>query len=521
MSPWGVFALLVARALAADRMNVLMIAVDDLRPSGTAFGEPEILLPNLDKLASKSVAFSRAFVQAPTCGVSRTSLLTGRRPDTTEVLSNAGCPFTNNPDHKDWQSLPEYFRNNGYTTAGMGKIFHPNVCQGAYVGEWNASWTLPYYHAPCISLGSIYNGTCYESYPFALPGDHHKITHAYANETAVDEDMPDGMIAAHAVQTLRNISSSNSDEPFFVAVGFHKPHMPHIAPKKYFDLYSNVSLPAHENRPIDAPDASWNKCDEFKSYPDNAEAMKEVGFGENKPFNESWTRWSRHAYFAAASFTDAQIGKVLDELETLGLADSTVVVLWGDHGWHLGENNEWAKHTAYRRAARAPLLFHLPSSPAADVVTDAYAEFVDIFPTVADLAGLPEVPLCRDANMSATAAVCTEGASLGPVVRDPANNMAKKAAFYQWKIGKSTGYSLATRMVEELGVGAAADGCFYRYTEWVEAKDYKPVWDKNNGVELYNITADPEENVNIASKAPEELVNALKKVLHEGWRGMV
>ena len=135
---------------------------------GAAFGEPEALVPTLDKLASESTVFANAWVQAATCGVSRASLLTGRRVDTTQVTSNGACPFTNDPKHKDWVSLPQYFRNHGFTTAGMGKIFHPNVCEGAAVGEQAAAWSLPYYHAPCISLGSIYNHTCYESNPMTM-----------------------------------------------------------------------------------------------------------------------------------------------------------------------------------------------------------------------------------------------------------------------------------------------------------------------------------------------------------------
>lgn len=205
--------------------NVLMVAVDDLRPSGAAFGEPEILVPTLDKLASESVVFDNAWVQAATCGVSRASLLTGRRPDTTEVLNNGVCPFTVNPQHAGWVSLPQYFRLHGYSTAGLGKIWHPNICEGAAVGEQAASWSLPYYHAPCISLGSIYNGSCFEDYPFQLPGGGKKVIGAYANASATtDDDTPDGMIAKHAVETLTQLAGEREagGKPFFVAVGFHK-----------------------------------------------------------------------------------------------------------------------------------------------------------------------------------------------------------------------------------------------------------------------------------------------------------
>ena len=215
-------SMLLASAEAASLRNVLMIAVDDLRPVGKAFGEPEALVPTLDKLATESVVFGNAWVQCATCGVSRSSLLTGRRPDTTKVLNNGVCPFTSDPRHKNWISLPQHFRNQGYTTAGLGKIFHPNICEGAAVGEQAAAWSLPYYHAPCISLGSIYNGSCFEDYPFKLPGGGQKVTSAFANATGEDEDLPDGMIAAHAVATLHKLAADHHT-PFFLAVGFHKP----------------------------------------------------------------------------------------------------------------------------------------------------------------------------------------------------------------------------------------------------------------------------------------------------------
>jgi iduronate 2-sulfatase len=310
--------------------NVLMFAVDDLRPVGASFGESEALVPTLDKLASESVVFTNAWVQAATCGVSRSSLLTGRRPDTTEALNNGVCPFTVNPAHKDWVSLPQYFRQRGFVTAGLGKIFHPNTCEGAAVGEQAAAWELPYYHAPCISLGSIYNGSCYEDFPFKLPGGGKKIVGAYANASAQnDDDTPDGMIAKHAVATLHQLAQDKS-KPFFLAVGFHKPHLPHIAPKKYFDMYpiDKVSLPTNEFAPHGLPAVAWNGCSEFLSYPDNAQAKRASGFSRSAPFDPMWTRYQRQAYFAASSFMDAQLTKVMNTMESLSLMDNTVIALW-------------------------------------------------------------------------------------------------------------------------------------------------------------------------------------------------
>eukprot|EP00041_Stephanoeca_diplocostata_P013554 m.237734 g.237734 ORF g.237734 m.237734 type:complete len:528 (+) comp19378_c0_seq5:71-1654(+) len=502
----------MASDTSGDRMNVVMIAVDDLRPSGTAFGHSEILVPNIDRLAARATVFTQAFVQAATCGVSRSSLLTSRRPDSNYVLSNSVCPFTTAPSHSAWQSLPEYFRASGYKTAGLGKIFHPNTCQGAAVGERQAAWSDSYYHAPCISLGSIYNGTCYESYPGPLPmGKGGKVTSIYANASvdATDDTMPDGMIAQHAVDKLHELSSTSGRDPFFLAVGFHKPHLPHIAPKKYFDLYplDKIQLPSMEDRqaPRNAPDIAWNDCGEMRTYHDTKESFK--GFNRTSPVSDETARAQRQAYYAAASFTDAQIGKVLTAIEDLGLTNSTVIALWGDHGWHLSENNEWAKHTAMTWANRAPLLFAHPR--AQPKTSSAYVEFVDIYPTLVDLAGLPPVQQCSTPTMSQDSINCTEGMSLKAQVFDQ-DPTEKAAAFSQWPKGGSMGYNVFTN---------TSDGTRVRYTEWVGYKNHTPQWDKLAGRELYNHTADPNENINIVDNpAIAAEVDRLSKILHAGWR---
>lgn len=517
-----ILLVLFSHAVAALPFNVLMIAVDDLRPPGHSFDEPEIQVPNMDRLASESVIFTRAYVQAASCGPSRSSLLTGRRPDTTYVTGNSACPFTTSPSHNKWQSLPQYFREQGYITAGHGKIFHPNVCEGAAVGEQSAAWSLPYYHAPCISLGSMYAGGCFEDYPGPVPclKPCKKVISDYANATAEDDDMPDGMIAKQAITTLRKLAKANMEkpaQPFFVGVGFHKPHLPHIAPKKYFDLYplENVSLPVNPLAPKDAPDFAWNHCGEWQSYPDVKKSCQASNFSREQPIGDDEARKQRRAYFAAASYSDAQIGRVLQELSNLGLANSTVVTLWGDHGWHLGENNEWGKHTAMTRSLRAPLLFKSPG--AAPAKRRDLAEFVDIFPTLADLAGIKVPPRCANVNMSQTHPSCTEGESLGPVIRGQ-SHVAKVAAFGQWplaaKKGTYMGYSMFTSL---------SDGSEVRYTEWVtyDAKHTSPHpdWSTIHGRELYNHTSDSHESENVAERADlKGIVSDLSKQLHAGWR---
>ena len=499
----------VAAAAALGRYNVLMIGVDDLRPAGSAFGHAEIQTPHIDRLAARGTIFTQAFVQASTCGVSRSSLLTGRRPDTTYVLSNGQCPFAG--AHSEWQSIPELFRASAYATAGAGKVFHPDICEGAAVGERAEAWSESYFHAPCISLGSIYNGSCYEDYPGPLPeGPGGKVTSILANGT--DDDQPDGIIARHAVESMAAFAASG--RPFFMAVGFHKPHLPHIAPQKYFDLYplNEVALPSEASRstPEGIPKDAWSKSSEMLSYKDAAHDFKLDGFSEQHHVGDELTRRQRQAYYAAASYSDAMIGRVLAALETHGLAESTVVALWGDHGWHLGENNHWAKHTAMRWANNAPLIFVRPGQTPS--VVHHYAEFVDIMPTLAELAGLDAVPLCRTEEMSQTARNCTEGRSLAAWVEGE-QPTPSVASFSQWPRGSHTmGYIIFTRL---------GDGSPARYTEWVGYANHTPVWSTFYGAELYNHTADPDENLNIVghpSLAHE--VKHLSDLLRAGWRGV-
>lgn len=252
-----------------DKRNVLMIAVDDLRPHfGQAYDTPQVMTPNMDKLASRGVTFKKTYCQAATCGVSRSSLLTGRRPDTTHVLSNEGC-FRK---AGNWTSLPHYFKNNGYVTAGGGKIFHPGVCDGYAFGEDRFAWSLPYYHAPCPQLGSL---------PCAEPrGPKTRPYSWFANTTATDDQVPDGMIAANAIERLHNFTKFSADTPFFLAVGFHKPHLPHFAPQKYFDMYplDKIDLPTNPHVPEKLPSIAWNPCSEFLSYNDSKREAQQVRY---------------------------------------------------------------------------------------------------------------------------------------------------------------------------------------------------------------------------------------------------
>ena len=298
---------------------------------------------------------------------------------------------------------------------------------------------------------------------------------AWEDPDVADNDLPDGKTNDAALEAMRRIK----DKQFFLAVGYIKPHLPFVAPKKYFDLYrrEDLKLAPNPSPPKDCPDIALHNWGELRAYLD---------IPKKGPLSDEMALDLIHGYYAATSYVDAQIGKLLDELERLGLADKTVVVLWGDHGWQLGDHGLWCKHTNFEIAARAPLIFRVPGQKEPGAKTEALAEFVDIYPTLCDLC---ELPLPEG----------LEGTSLVPVIRDP-QRAWKTAAFSQYPRGRAMGYSMRTDR--------------YRYTEWLPRGGGEPV-----ARELYDHQEDPQENVNLAGR-PEnkQLVAGLSKQLKAGWK---
>lgn len=455
---------LTLRAADAPKPNVLFIAVDDLRPELGCYGVDAIKTPNIDRIAQRGVTFRRAYCQQAVCSPSRTSLMTGARPDTTKVWDlvthfRAALPNV--------VTLPQHFKQNGYFVQGMGKIYHPSL-------DDEKSWSVPWQTPKAVD------------YALADPGAR-KLTQARAkngkgakgpvSEAAdvPDNTFKDGKVADLAVATLRQMKA-----PFFLAVGFAKPHLPFVAPKKYWDLYDPAKLKPATNKmhPLDAPDYALAGTDEVLNY-----------YGTPKAVNEEFGRHLKHGYYAAVSYTDAQIGKVLDELERSGLAKNTIIVLWGDHGWKLGEHGEWAKHTNVENDTNAPLLLVVPSMKSAGSRSDALVEFVDIYPTLSELAGLP-----LPGHL--------EGASFKPVLDNPKRKW-KPAAFSQYPRGKRLmGYSMRTER--------------YRFTVWVGREDHSVI----DAIELYDHRTDPQENTNIAKATGNaDLVKRLMAQWRQGWQG--
>ena len=422
---------------ATCRYNVLFIIVDDLRPLLGCYGHPEMYTPNIDRLAQRGTLFNRAYCQYPLCNASRSSILTGLRPETTRVFSNSVGFREKLPNVV---TLPQHFKTSGYHTQSVGKIAHrPAMQDDTY--SWSVpSWTQPSRYAARASVP------------------------AWRALDVEDDELRDGRTAKRAIEVLDEIQ----DARFFLAVGFRKPHLPFYAPKRYYELYEseNFSLPFSSDLPINAPAINYGRSDgigDFKDVPDEGN------------FSDAKTLELIRAYAASTSFTDAQVGRVLNHLDALRLTENTIVVFAGDHGYHLGEHGIWGKNNLFEVSLRSPLIISMPDQTYQGVKTDALAELVDLYPTLCDACQLPILSQL-------------EGISMIPVIEQPTGPW-KTAAFSQ----KDRRNSIRTDR--------------YRYTEL------------GNKRELYDYHTDPNETVNIAN-LPEnaELVARLSEQLQAGWQ---
>ncbi len=464
-----------ALAAPAPKPNVLLICVDDLKPLLGCYGDKVIKSPNIDRLAARGVVFDRAYCNQAVCAPSRNSLMTGVRP-TTLGIYDLGTNFREAAP--DAVTLPQYFITHGYRAEALGKIFH--------VGHGNhddpASWSVPLFKAKSIAYvkpeSRANQGLTREEALFANETDVAKLLRGAAYESAdvPDNAYPDGKIADEAMRRLRSAKAKPS-EPFFLAVGFLKPHLPFCAPKKYWDLYDRASftVPALRTAPEGAPKyapSGWGELRQYSDIPDTG------------PLTDDQARTMIHGYHAAVSFVDAQLGKVLDELDRLGLASNTIIVLWGDHGWHLGDHGWWCKHDNYEQAARLPLIVAAPGVPKPGThATNALIETVDIYPTLAELAGLPAPQVPQG----------LEGKSFVPVLRDP-NLGINSYAFHVYPRGERIGRAVRTtryRLVEWKVPGRAADTA---------------------DLELYDYETDPLETKNLATEQPD-VVSRLRALL--------
>ena len=431
----------------ADRQyNVLFIIIDDLRPMLGCYGHREMHTPNIDRIAEQGTLFNRAYCQYPLCSPSRTSMLTGLRPETTNVLNNSANFRRKLPDVV---TLPQHFKEHGYHTQSVGRVFHLPTLQ-----DDENSWSVP-------SWRPVWR-------PFDI-----QTTPSWQALDVEDDELRDGETAKRAVQVLEKMK----EQQFFLTLGFYKPHLPWKAPRKYFDLYNpqTFNLPASSMPPKDAPAralTNWSAIRAYKDLPSGTEPLSDA-----KTLELIW------AYAAVTSYMDAQIGRVLTQLETLGLTENTVIVFCGDHGYHLGEHGILGKQTLFEVSLRSPLIVSVPRQTHPKARTNALAELVDIYPTLCDAC---QIPIPQQ----------LEGTSLMPIIEQPTRPW-KTAAFSRDGGAAYGGNSIRTKQ--------------YRYTEWGH--------NGNRGVELYDYDADPNETVNIASHLENaELVTHLSEQLHAGWQ---
>lgn len=464
--------------IAAEKPNVLLILVDDLKPAMGCYGDTTAITPNLDALVNRGMRFDLAYCNQAVCAPSRFTLMLGSH-STSTGLYGLGSPLRDIVP--DAVTMPQYFAKHGYRTESLGKVFH--------IGHGNngdpASFSVPHFKDKVIEYldpNSTDGGQLTREEALFTNQKLGQIKSlprgaAYESPVAADEDYADGRVAAETIRRLQAAKKRREDDgtPFFIAAGFVRPHLPFSAPKKYWDMYDSARLPMpqHEQFPKGSPKTAHKSGGEITAY----KPVPPQG-----QISEVIKRNLIHGYYASTSFVDAQIGKVTSALDELRLADNTIVVLWGDHGFHLGDLGIWTKHTNYEQANRIPICFVAPGTTAAGSSTKQPAETVDIFPTLADLAGLPAPKGPQP----------IDGVSLVPVLKDPAARVRDHAyhAYPRQKLGRA----IRTER--------------YRLVEWRKLNE--PVTSAE--YELYDYKTDPYETKNLVKNLPK-VAQRLKETL--------
>lgn len=462
-----------------DKPNVLFICVDDLRPELGCYGNSYIHSPNIDKLAQTGAVFTNHFVQVPTCGASRCCMLTGMLPKTTGCLSNEACRtfISGKPESDIPETFVHHLKRNGYYTVGIGKISHyvDGLLYG-YTDPVGTEYEMPYSWNEMLFDPAKW-GTGWNAFFGYADGSNrqsrNKQVKPYEMGNVDDMGYPDGFTAQLAVKKLDELAKKN--KPFFLAVGFFKPHLPFNSPKKYWDLYQDDKLPLSPNPfiPENVNKASLHESGEFNGYLLGDEEATLEG-----PVSDEYARKLRHAYFACVSYTDAQVGKLLDELDKLGLTKNTVVVLWGDHGWHLGDQLVWGKHTIFERALKSAFIIRVPGKTGGEKINKIVST-IDIYPTIVELCGLKMADE-------------TDGKSLVSLL----NNL-------------QTSWEEATYGYFRNGISLRTEK--YRLTKYFRSEE--------PAIELYDHLIDPNETKNIAAEKPE-IVESLMPLLEKGNTGL-
>ncbi|MDR1964181.1 MAG: sulfatase [Planctomycetaceae bacterium] len=452
-----------------NKQNILFIAVDDLRTELGCYGKKHIKSPNIDRLASQGTVFEHAYCMVSVCGASRSALLTGTRPKYNRFVS---AHIYASKDAPNAIPLNTHFKNHGYTTINNGKVFH-------FPDDHNDGWSEPAWrpktpgYALPESREALQKDKEYkEQNQILRNGKPDARGPAWECADVPDDSYGDGKTLEKSLNDLRRLAKD--DKPFFLAVGFLKPHLPFVAPKKYWDLYKEDDIVLPENfryTPKDVPAEAVHNFGELRGYANIPKG--------NEKISDETAKKLIHGYYACVSYTDAQIGRLLDELESLGIADNTIVVLWGDHGWHLGEHTMWSKHAVFENTMNAPLLLKLPNQKEAKRFS-LPVEFIDIYPTLNELAGLPEPQKDQ-----------LQGKSLIPLIEK--------------KIVPDKLYAAG-----RYGAGDTIFDGRYRYSEFRDKKGGGNLVSRM----LYDHKTDPRENINIVNH-PENvaIIEELSKEL--------
>jgi len=440
------------------RLNVLFIAVDDLRPQLGCYGDRVVKSPRIDGLAARGTTFTRAYCQQALCSPSRISLLSGRYPATTRIFKIGPALRETMPDIV---TLPQHFKNNGYFTRSLGKVYHVGI-------DDPPSWSVPSWQAkkPRYGPGGQEAIRKYQAdmkaegktIPKKGEGAAFYAGPAFEAPDVPDDELADGDIAREAVAALRELASK-PEQPFFLGVGFHNPHVPWVAPKKYWDLYDPKDIPLPDNQyvPRNAPSFAARSGADFYWY---------GNVPKDRKITAAFGRRCLHGYLAAVSYIDTLVGRLLDTVAEMGLEKNTLVILWGDHGYYMGEHGWWGgKHNNYEGATRAPLIISMPGQKNQGAKSDALVEFVDVYPSLVDICGLPE-------------ADGVEGRSFKSLIDDPQGSIKKSGCSWYPKGGYQ-------------GVAMRTDR--WRFVRWRKAGSPEVY-------ELYDHRNDPEENENLAGK---------------------
>jgi iduronate 2-sulfatase len=466
------FGCLAADAANARKPNVLFIAVDDLNNHLGCYGHGLVRSPNIDRLAAGGVRFDRAYCQFPLCSPSRVSLMTGLRPDTTRIY-DLQKDFRKGTNITHAVTMPQLLRSNGYYVTRVGKMFHYGVPGqiGTEGLDDPLSWDLAIFPRgrDRDEEDKVINLNRGEDNPERNPRRPRPTNQlgaalAWHESEGSDDEFTDSLVADEAIRLLEE----SREKPFFLGVGFYRPHVPWIVPKRYFDLYplEKISLP-------------YNPPNDRDDIPPGALWVKKANYGRI----DEELRGAIRAYYASVTYVDKQIGRVLDALDRLKLRDNTIVILWGDHGWHLGEHGCWQKMSVFEESARVPLIIRVPGAKGNGRASARFVESLDVYPTVAEFCGVK-----APKNLA--------GKSLLPLLKNPAKSW-DRPAYTQVRHGNTNdffmGYSVRTER--------------WRYTEWDGGK---------RGVELYDHRSDPREFTNLASNVVyAKTVGEMRKLLRK------